>query len=178
VDRLYMQFPYYGTRRVSLHLRREAHDVGRDLVRSLMAAANWRTVHPGPRTSRPQPDHKMDPYLLGGLEAILPGEAICADITYIPVRGGNLCLAPVMDWASRFVLSWELDNRFIERLRRSLKYEAVYLEELADGHHARRVIAPWLDHYNHRRLHLALNGATPSDVYFPATTLQPRQEAA
>jgi len=194
-------------------------------------------VHPGPRTSRPQPDHKMDPYLLGGLEAILPGEAICADITYITVRGGHLCLAAVMDWASRFVLSWELDNtleagfcvssleealerhgvpstsntnqgsqftseaylcplltagvrismdgrgrwldnRFIKRLWRSLKYEAVYLEELADGHHARRVIAPWLEHYNHRCPHLALNGATPSEVYFPATTRQPRQEAA
>ena len=49
VDRLYMEFPYYGTRRVSLHLRREGHDVGRDLARSLMAAVNWRTVYPGPR---------------------------------------------------------------------------------------------------------------------------------
>jgi len=50
---------------VSLHLRREGHDVGRDLARSLMAAVNWRTVHPGPRTSKPQPGHKICPYLLG-----------------------------------------------------------------------------------------------------------------
>ena len=203
VDQLYMEFPYYGTRRVSLHLRREGHEVGRELARSLMAAVNWRTVYPGPRTSKPRPGHKIYPYLLDDIEQILPGEVICADITYIPVRGGFLYLVAIMDWASRFVLAWELDNtlevgfcvsaltealerygaplisntdqgsqftseayigvlteagvrvsmdgrgrwidnRFIERLWRSLKYEAVYLEELVGGHHARRVIASWL----------------------------------
>ena len=225
VDQLYMEFPYYGTRRVSLHLRREGHEVGRELARSLMAAVNWRTVYPGPRTSKPRPGHKIYPYLLDDIEQILPGEVICADITYIPVRGGFLYLVAIMDWASRFVLAWELDNtlevgfcvsaltealerygaplisntdqgsqftseayigvlteagvrvsmdgrgrwidnRFIERLWRSLKYEAVYLEELVGGHHARRVIASWLDHYNNRRPHLALAGQTPAEVYF------------
>ena len=53
-----------------------------------------------------------------------------------------------------------MDNRFIERLWRSLKYEAVYLEELCGGQHARRVIGAWLDHYNHRRPHLAFAGKT------------------
>ncbi len=51
-----------------------------------MAAVNWRTVHPGPRTSKPKSGHRIYPYLLGGLDHILPGEVICADITYIPVR--------------------------------------------------------------------------------------------
>ena len=82
VDQLYMEFPYYGMRRVSLHLQR----VGRDLARSLMAAVNLRTVYPGTRTSKPQPGHRIYPYLLANLEQILPGEVICADITYIPVR--------------------------------------------------------------------------------------------
>ena len=59
-----------------------------------------------------------------------------------------------------------IDNRFIERLWRSLKYESVYLEELTGGRHARRVIASWLDHYNHGRPHLALAGRTPTEVYF------------
>ncbi len=225
VDELYMLFPYYGTRRVSLHLRRAGHDVGRDLARSLMAEVRWRTVYPRPRTSGAQPGHKIYPYLLNDLERIAPGEVICADITYIPMRGGFSYLVAVMDWASRFVLSWELDNtleagfcvsaleealdrygaprisntdqgaqftgeaylrplldrdvkismdgkgrwvdnRFIERLWRSLKYESVYLEELTGGHHARRVIASWLDHYNHRRPHLALGGRTPAEAYF------------
>ena len=225
VDGLYMAFPYYGTRRVSLHLRREGHDVGRDMARGLMAAVRWRTVYPRPRTSRPEPGRRIYPYLLGGLERIAPGEVICADITYIPVRNGFLYLVAVMDWSSRFVLSWELDNtleaafcasaleealarygaprisntdqgsqftseaylrplrelgvkismdgkgrwidnRLIERLWRSLKYEAVYLEELTGGRHARRVVASWLNHYNHRRPHLALAGRTPAEVYF------------
>ncbi len=58
--------------------------------------------------------------------------------------------------------------RLVERLWRSLKYEAVYLEELVGGHHARRVIASWLDHYNQARPHLALSGRTPAEVYFAA----------
>ena len=206
VDKLYMEFPYYGTRRVMLHLRREGHAVGRDKARSLMAAVGWRTIHPGPRTTKPQPGHRIYPYLLRDLDAIRPGEVWCADITYIPVRGGFFHLVAVMDWASRFVLSWELDNtmevgfcvsameealrrhgapsisntdqgsqftseafvrplldagvrismdgkgrwmdnRFVERLWRSLKYEAVYLEEILGGHHARRLIGSWVDHY-------------------------------
>ena len=225
VDRLYMDCPYYGTRRVSWHLRRLGHEVGRDRARSLMAAVNWRTVHPGPRTSNPGAGHAVYPYLLGDMEHIAPGQVICSDITYIPVRGGYLYLVAIMDWSSRFVLSWELDNtleagfcvsalkealerhgtpeisntdqgsqftgeaylgvlrgagvkismdgrgrwidnRFIERLWRSLKYEAVYLEELEGGHRARHVIARWLDHYNHRRPHMAFNGRTPAEVYY------------
>ena len=110
VDKLYMEFPYYGTRRVMLHLRREGHALGRDKARSLMAAVGWRTIHPGPRTTKPQPGHRIYPYLLRDLDAIRPGEVWCADITYIPVRGGFFHLVAVMDWASRFVLSWELDN--------------------------------------------------------------------
>ena len=225
VDKLYMEFPYYGTRRVMLHLRREGHALGRDKARSLMGAVGWRTIHPGPRTTKPQPGHRIYPYLLRDLDAIRPGEVWCADITYIPVRGGFFYLVAVMDWASRFVLSWELDNtmevgfcvsameealrrhgapsisntdqgsqftseafvrplldagvrismdgkgrwmdnRFVERLWRSLKYEAVYLEEILGGHHARRLIGSWVDHYNHRRPHLAFAGQTPAEVYF------------
>ena len=224
VDELYMERPYYGTRRVSWHPGRLGHDVGRDRARSLMASVNWRTVHPGPRTSKPHPGHRVYPYLLGELEHIAPGEVICSDITYIPVRGGYMYLVAVMDWASRFVLSWELDNtlevgfcvsaltealerhgtpeisntdqgsqftseaylgvlrdagvrismdgrgrwidnRFIERLWRSLKYESVYLVELTDGHHARRAITSWMDFYNHGRPHTALDGATPAEAY-------------
>ena len=225
VDELYMEFPCYGTRRVMLQLRREGHRVGRDKARSLMAAVGWRTIHPGPRTTTPQPGHRIYPYLLAGRDDIRPGEVSCADITYIPVRGGFFYLVAVMDWASRFVLAWELDNtlevgfcvsamaealrrygapaisntdqgsqftseaflrplldagvrismdgkgrwidnRFVERLWRSLKYEAVYLEEIVGGHHARRLVGSWIDHYNHRRPHLAFGGRTPAEVYF------------
>ncbi len=118
VDRLYMDRPYYGTRRAGAHLRRLGHDVGRDRARALMASVNWRTVHPGPRTSKPQPGHRVYPYLLGGLDRIAPGDVICSDITYIPVSGGYFHLVAVMDWASRYVLSWELDNTMEVGLKR------------------------------------------------------------
>ena len=89
VDKLYMEFPCYGTRRVMLHLRREGHAVGRDKARSLMAAVGWRTIHPGPRTTKPQPGHRIYPYLLADRDDIRPGEVVCADITYIPVRAAS-----------------------------------------------------------------------------------------
>ena len=57
-----------------------------------------------------------------------------------------------------------MDNRFVERLWRSLKYEAVDLEEILGGHHARRLIGSWVDHYNHRRPHLAFGGADAGRV--------------
>ena len=57
------------------------------------------------------------------------------------------------------------DNVFIERLWRSLKYEAVYLHELADGFEAQRVIGEWIDYYNEDRPHSALDGRTPAEAY-------------
>ena len=66
VDKLYMECPYYGSRRVMFHLRREGYAVGRTKARSLMAAVGWRTVHPGPRTTKPQPGHKIYPLFAEG----------------------------------------------------------------------------------------------------------------
>ena len=58
-----------------------------------------------------------------------------------------------------------MDNIFIERLWRSLKYEAVYLHELTDGFKAERVIGDWIDFYNTKRPHSALGGRTPAEAY-------------
>ena len=58
-----------------------------------------------------------------------------------------------------------MDNIFIERLWRSLKYEAVYLHELSDGFKAERVIGDWIDFYNTKRPHSALGGRTPAEAY-------------
>ena len=77
---------------------------------SPVAAVNRRTVHPGPRTSNPGAEHRVYPYLPGDMQHIGSGQVICLDITHIPVRGGYLYLVAIMDWSSRFVLSWELDN--------------------------------------------------------------------
>src|ERR1017187_2813139 len=67
-------------------------------------------LYPKPNLSRPAPGHEIYPYLLRGLSIERPNQVWSTDITYIPMRGGFLYLVAVMDWFSRFVLSWELSN--------------------------------------------------------------------
>ena len=78
-------------------------------------------------------------------------------------------MRPLLDAGVRISMDGKgrwMDNRFVERLWRSLKYEAVYLEEILGGHHARRLIGCWVDHYDHRRPRLAFGGHTPAEVFF------------
>ena len=204
IDDLFLKSPFYGARRMALHLRREGVRIGRRRAGRLMGLeAIWRA----PRTSAPHPEHRVYPYLLRGLAIERPDHVWCADITCIPVQRGFLNLVAITDRASRLVLAWRLsntldagfctdaldealarygtpeifntdqgsqftsfaftgrlqaagirismdgrgrcmDNIFIERLWRSLKYEAVYLHEIADGFTARRVIGEWIGFYN------------------------------
>ena len=224
LDGLFLKYPFYGSRQMVRHLRREGHRVGRHRVRRLMRLMGLETIYQAPRTSAPHPAHRIYPYLLGGMAIEAPNRVWCADITYIPVQRGFLYLVAIMDWATRHVLSWRLsntmdagfcvealnealgrygrpeifntdqgsqftsfdftgalkdagvaismdgrgrcmDNIFIERLWRSLKYEAVYLHELTDGFKAERVIGEWMEFYNTERPHSALNGRTPEEAY-------------
>ena len=113
VDELYMDFPFYGSRQMARHLRREGTVAGRHRVRRLMRLMGLEAVCPKPRTSEPHPEHKVYPYLLRGVAVERPDQVWCADITCVPVRGGFLYLVylvAVMDWATRFVLSWRLSN--------------------------------------------------------------------
>jgi putative transposase len=179
---------------------------------------------PKPNTSKPQPGHKIFPYLLRNMTIDRPNQVWAADITYIPIGRGFLYLVAIMDWASRAVLAWRLsntmdvsfcvsaleealarfgtpeifntdqgsqftsaaftgtlakagikismdgrgrwmDNVFIERLWRSLKYEDIYLKGYADGREARAGIAQWIAFYNTRRPHQALGNRTPMAVW-------------
>ena len=224
IDELYLKYPFSGSRQLARHLAREGVTAGRHRVRRLMRLLGLEAIYRKPRTTVPNPDHQVYPYLLRGLTITRPNQVWCADITYIPVQDGYLYLVAVMDWASRRVLAWELantldsefcllalaqaqerygkpevfntdqgsqftsraftgqleaagircsmdgrgrclDNVFIERLWRSLKYEAVYLHELADGFAAQRVIAEWMEFYNEVRPHSALDGRTPAEAH-------------
>ena len=224
IDELFLKYPFYGSRQIVRHLRREGLRVGRHRVRRLMGLMGIAAIYRAPRTSKPHPAHKVYPYLLKGLRIEKPDHVWCADITYIPVRSGFLYLAAVMDWASRRVLSWRLsntldasfcvealeeamgrygkpeifntdqgsqftsadfvgvlkdakvrismdgrgrflDNIFIERLWRSLKYEAVYLHELTSGLEARGIIGGWMAFYNDERPHTALGGRRPAEAH-------------
>jgi len=224
IDRQFLETPFYGSRQMARHLRRQGYAVGRTRVRRLMRIMGLQAIYQKPRTSTPNTHHQVYPYLLRGLPIPRANQVWCTDITYIPMHRGFMYLVAVMDWHTRAVLSWRLsntidssfcvealeealsrygkpeifntdqgrqftseeftdtlsaagvrismdgkgrwmDNVFIERLWRSLKYECVYLREFESGLDARREIGHWLDYYNTNRPHSALVDKTPMEVY-------------
>ncbi len=224
IDRQFLKTPFYGSRQMARHLRRQGYAVGRTRIRRLMRLMGLQAIYQKPRTSIPGTHHQIYPYLLGGLSITRANQVWCADITYIPMHRGFMYLVAVMDWHTRAVLSWRLsntidssfcvealeealsrygkpeifntdqgcqftskeftemlsragvrismdgkgrwmDNVFIERLWRSLKYESVYLREFETGLEARREIGRWLDYYNTDRPHSSLVDKTPMEVY-------------
>ena len=224
IDEQFLETPWYGSRQMARHLRRQGHAVGRKRVRRLMAKMGLAAVYQRPRTTVPHPEHKVWPYLLRNMTIDRPDQVWCADITYIPMRRGFLYLVAIMDWASRRVLAWRLsntmdadfciealeeamarharpeifntdqgsqftsprftdvlttagvkvsmdgkgrwmDNIFIERLWRSVKYESVYLHAFETGSEARAGIGRWMTYYNAERPHSALGGRTPLEAH-------------
>ena len=100
--------PFYGSRKMCAWLRRRGRVVNRKRVRRLMRRMGLESVAPKPDTSRPALQHKVYPYLLRNLEISRPDQVWCTDITYIRLAKGFVYLTAVMDWHSRYVLSWEI----------------------------------------------------------------------
>jgi len=224
IDELYLEKPFYGSRRMTFELNEEGRGVNRKRVQRLMRLMGLEALVPRPGTSKAAPGNKIYPYLLRGLEITQPNHVWASDITYIPMAHGFLYLVAVIDWASRAVLAWRLsntmdsgfcvealeealqkhgtprifntdqgaqftsaaftaklaaagiaismdgrgrflDNIFIERLWRSIKYEEVHLKAYADGREARAGIGQWIDFYNHRRPHQAMSNQRPMNVW-------------
>jgi putative transposase len=110
IDEQHLRTPYYGSRQMSRHLRREGYAVGRKRIRRLMQKIGPCVVYQRPRTSIPAANQEIYRYLLRDLEIDRPNHVWCADITYIPMRPGFLYLVAIMDWASRKVLAWRESN--------------------------------------------------------------------
>ena len=224
IDAQFLETPWYGSRQMARHLRRDGHVVGRKRVRRLMTRMGLAPIYQRPRTTVPHPEHRIYPYLLRDLVVSRPNQVWCADITYIPMRRGFLYLVAVMDWSTRKVLAWRvsntmdvafcvealqealarfgrpeifntdqgsqftsadftdvlrgaqvrismdgrgrwMDNVFIERLWRSLKYECVYLHAFETGSELRAGLSRWIGYYNSRRPHSTLDGRTPDEAY-------------
>ena len=110
IDRQYLLTPFYGARKIAACLKSQGHLVNRKRVRRLMRLMGLRAIYRRPRTSKPAPGHKIYPYLLGGLKVTRPNQVWSADITYIPMARGFLYLVAIIDWYSRYVLSWRLSN--------------------------------------------------------------------
>lgn len=204
-------------------LIREGEAVNRKRVSRLMGVMGLEAIHPGPRTSAPNPDHKVYPYLLRGVNIERRDQVWSSDITYIPMQHGFMYLTAVIDWHSRYVLSWglsntldgrsclealedalrggrpeifntdqgaqytarsftgrlesagiavsmdgrgrALDNVFVERLWRSVKYEEVYLKDYRSVVELESGLRSWFRFYNHERPHQGLKDRTPAEVY-------------
>lgn len=223
LDEQYTRYPFYGVRRMTAWLRTQGHLVNHKRVARLMQTLGLEGQAPGSATSRTEPQHEVYPYLLRGVEITRRDQVWSTDITYIRLPQGFLYLVAVLDWRSRYVLSWELsatletafclsalewalqrgspeifnsdqgaqftsreftarllaagvrismdgrgralDNIFVERLWRSVKYEEVYLQDYADARAARAGLSRYFEFYNHERLHQSLGYRTPASVY-------------
>ena len=223
IDQQYLKTPFYGSRRMTAWLSNHGHQVNRKRVRRLMQLIGLEAIYRRPNTSKPNPGHKVYPYLLKGLEINRVNQVWATDITYIPMARGFLYLVAIMDWHSRYVLAWRLsntlevdfcvaaleealskgrpqifntdqgsqftseaftsmllaqgvqvsmdgrgrcmDNVFVERLWRSIKYEEVYLKAYQNGTEARKGIGAYLAFYNQERPHQALGYRSPGQVF-------------
>ncbi|MGF6935298.1 putative transposase [Paraburkholderia sp. UCT70] len=206
IDELHMEFPFAGARMLARLLRREAHEIGRRRVRTLMKRMGIEALYCKPNTSRRNAQHKIWPYLLRGMTISRANQVWALDTSYIPMARGFVYLTAVVDWASRKVLAHRVaitmeamhavealeeafakygqpeivntdqgsqftatvftgavlsrgirlsmdgkgawrDNVFVERVWRSVKYEAVYLKAYESVGHARRSIGDYINLY-------------------------------
>ena len=110
MDRQYLETPFLGSRRMRVWLERQGMVVGRKRVQRLMRTMGLRAIYRRPGTSRRSLENPVYPYLLRNVRITRPNQVWAADITYLPVVRGFLCLVAVMDWHSRYEVSWRLSN--------------------------------------------------------------------
>jgi putative transposase len=110
IDAEYTRRPFYGSRRMGVFLKTAGHVVNRKRVQRLMRQMGLAGMAPGPNTSRPQPEHKIYPYLLRGVAVTRPNQVWSTDITYIRLAHGFAYLVAIIDWYSRKVLGWRISN--------------------------------------------------------------------
>jgi len=110
IDKEYTRHPFTGIRRMTGWLRKQGHQVNPKRVHRLMRLMCLRSILPGPNTSKPRKEHKKYPYLLNKMDIDRPNKVWSTDITYIRLNGCFVYLTAVMDWHSRFVLSWEIST--------------------------------------------------------------------
>ena len=127
MDRQYLETPFYGSRKMVAWIKKEKkYSVNRKKVRRLMQIMGLKAIYRRPRTTKPGKGNKVYPYLLKGLKITKPNQVWAADITYIPMQRGFMYLVVIMDWYSRYVLSWRLSNTLendfcVEALKEALQ---------------------------------------------------------
>jgi putative transposase len=223
IDRQFLETPFYGSRRMAECLKRSGEAVNRKRVQRLMTLMGLEAVHPKPRTTVAAPGAKAYPYLLRDRKLTRIDEVWSSDITYVPMRHGFMYLTAVIDWYSRYVLSWRLsntldgrfclealdealsrgrpeifntdqgsqftsreytgrleeagvavsrdgrgralDNVFVERLWRSVKYEDIYIKDYERVLDLESGLTAYFWFYDEDRPHQSLDYRTPGEVY-------------
>jgi putative transposase len=225
LDAQYTATPFYGIRRMTAWLQTQGYRVNHKRVARLMRQMGIAAIYAKPKLSQATAGHTIYPYLLRGVKVTRVNHVWSTDITYIRLHQGFVYLVAVMDWWSRYVLSWALsvtldgqfcrealrqalshgarpeifntdqgvqftssdftgrlkhegiqismdgrgralDNVFVERLWRTVKYEEVYLKDYTTVREARQGLEQYFTFYNHERLHQALGYRTPAAVYY------------
>lgn len=126
IDEIYTQYPFFGSRRITAMLHRQGHQVNRKAVQRHMREMGLEAVYPGPNLSQRNQQHKVFPYLLRNATIQSPNAVWGTDITYIRLCRGWMYLVVVMDWYSRYIVSWELSDNLesafvISAVRRALQ---------------------------------------------------------
>lgn len=125
IDEIYTQCPYYGYRKVAGQLHREGHAINQKTVAQYMREMGLIAIYPGPNLSKRAHRAAVYPYLLKSVTANMPNHIWGIDITYIRLRGGWMYLVAILDWYSRYIVSWELEQNMqiefvIEAMQRAL----------------------------------------------------------
>jgi putative transposase len=223
IDQQFLKTPFYGSRRMTASLERSGETVSRKRVQRLMAKMGLEALFPRPRTTTAAADARVYPYLLRDRVLAQADEVWSSDITYVPMRHGFMYLTAVIDWYSRYVISWRLsntlegrfclealdealtmgrpeifntdqgsqftaweytsrleeagiavsrdgrgralDNVFVERLWRSVKYEDIYIKDYECVLELESGLASYFRFYDEDRPHQSLGYRTPAEVY-------------
>ena len=110
IDEEYLKTPFYGSRRMAVELSTATNRLNRKRVQRLMRTMGITAIYPRKRTSVAGVGHRVYPYLLRGLTIDQANQVWCSDITYVPMERGFMYLVAIMDWYSRYVLSWRTSN--------------------------------------------------------------------
>jgi len=110
IDEIYTKYPFYGSRRITTVLNREGFKINRKAVRRHMREMGISGVCPGPNLSRRNHRHSIYPYLLRNVPITHPNHVWGIDITYIRLTQGFMYLVAIIDWYSRYIISWELSS--------------------------------------------------------------------
>jgi putative transposase len=223
LDQEYTAHPFLGSRRLTKWLREQGEIVNRKRLQRLMRVMGLEAIYPKPKLSAAGAGHRIYPYLLRNVRIRRPDQVWSTDITYVPLVGGFMYLAAIIDWFSRYVLAWRLsntldgsfclemleealsrgrpevfntdqgvqftaqawtgrlesagvavsmdgkgrclDNVFVERLWRTVKYEEIYLWRYETVPELQRGLGRYFPYYNEERQHQSLDYRTPAVVY-------------